>query len=210
MRCNIPPRPLKLRSIIALVLGALACLGAGWADSWESITETATGVRSIQAEFVQEKHLKILARPLVSKGRLVFEKPASLRWEYISPLKSLLLMHDGRTRRFADADGQLVEISGAPVEMMPTVMAEITRWLGGRFSESTDFESELVPGEKIVLSPRAPALARIIKRIELAFADTPGMIRSVNIIEDEASFTVLEFFAPRLNEPVPEGSFGGP
>ena len=42
-------------------------------------------LRSVQAEFVQEKHLKILTRPLVSRGTFAFQAPQSLRWEYRSP-----------------------------------------------------------------------------------------------------------------------------
>ena len=195
---------------MALIPAALCCLGAGWATSWDAIAKTADGVTSIQAVFVQEKHLEILSRPLISRGRFFFRKPASLRWEYTAPLQSLLVAHGGRTRQYVYKDGEMLEVSAAPARVMPVVMAEITRWLGGRFSESTDFKAELVPREKIILVPAAPALAGVIQRIELAFHDTPGVIRSVKIFESEASFTVFEFNDPRLNANVPDEMFQGP
>lgn len=195
---------------VLLLSAALACLGADWADSWDAIRRTAAGIDSIQANFVQEKRLAILARPLASHGRLVFRKPDSLRWEYDSPVKSLLLMHGGRTRQFVECDGRLIEAAGAAVEALPLVMGEITLWLGGRFAESADFAAELIPGRRVVLSPRNPALARIIRRIELDFDDTPGMIRRVTISESETSETTLEFDSARLNQPLAQDLFEKP
>jgi hypothetical protein len=103
----------------------------------------------------------------------------------------------------------MVETAGASTPVMPAIMAEITRWLGGRFADSADFTAELTAGEKIVLRPRSPSFARVIHRIELMFDDVPGLIQSVKIIESEDSFTTFEFIAPRLNEPVPEKLFEG-
>ena len=148
--------------------------------------------------------------PLVSHGRLVFRKPASLRWEYLTPLKSLLLMHDGKTRQYVDRDGRLAAVTGPAIEALPVVMAEITNWLSGRFQDSTDFRAELVAGQKIVLVPRNPALAGMIQKIELTFDDTPGMIRKVTIVESEDSVTILSFIDPQLNPKVPETVFQGP
>jgi outer membrane lipoprotein-sorting protein len=201
---------LKIGPIIALLLSAIACLGADWADTWESITRTAADVRSIEADFVQEKHLDILTRPLVSRGRLVFSKPASLRWEYLTPLKSLLLMHDGRTRQYVEREGRLAAATGPAMEALPMVMAEITNWLSGRYRDSADFKAELVAGQKIVLFPRDPALAGMIQKIELAFDDIPGMIRTVTIVESEASVTILNFQNPQLNPQISETVFQEP
>jgi outer membrane lipoprotein-sorting protein len=193
-----------------LLIAALACLGAGWADSWEAIRRTAAGIDNIQLDFVQEKHLAILARPLVSRGRLTFRKPDSLRWQYDSPVKSLLLMRGERVRQYVESDGRLTEAAGAGVAAMPVVMGEIALWLGGRFAESPDFNAELIPGRRVVLTPRRPALARIIQRIELEFDETPGMIRRVTITESETSVTALDFENARLNQPLPETLFEKP
>ncbi len=119
-------------------------------------------------------------------------------------------MADGRVRRFTESDGRRVETAGAAVQAMPVVAAEIARWLGGRFSESPDFQADLVPGQKVVLTPRAPALAGMIQRIELAFDDTPGVIRTVTVVEARDASTVLTFGDPRLNQALPANLFRDP
>ena len=67
---------------------------------------------SVQAYFSQEKHLKILVRPLISTGRFVFQAPGSLRWEYSTPLRSVLIMHDGRIKKYVEVNGKLTEERG--------------------------------------------------------------------------------------------------
>ena len=163
------------------LLSAFMCLG--WADTWEGIKKTASTVTSVRAEFVQEKHMEILARPLVSKGIFYFKAPNSLRWEYRSPVQSILLMHDGRTKRYLKRNGAIIEDEGAHLQSMQVVLQDISQWLSGRFEENPAFSASLEPGRKIVLRPKEKSLATMIQRIELILSDRPGIISAVMIYE---------------------------
>ena len=182
------------------LLTALMCLG--WADTWEGIKKTASTVTSLRAEFVQEKHMEILARPLVSKGIFYFKAPNSLRWEYRSPVQSILLMHDGRTKRYLKRNGAIIEDAGAHLQSMQVVLQDITQWLSGRFEENPAFSASLEPDRKIVLRPKEKSLATMIQRIELILSDRPGIISAVMIYEGEKSYTRFEFKNPVLNQPL--------
>ncbi len=197
---------LKQKSLtIAFIVACL--LSLGWSDNWEGIKKGAEAVKSIRADFVQEKHMKILTRPFVSKGILLYRIPGDLRWEYTEPVKSVLLMFDGRTRRFTEGTDGLVEDKGAGRHAMQFVMQEITRWFSGRFDENPDFEADLASGGRIVLRPRKTALAGIIARIELVLSDRPGIIRSVEIYENEDTFTRIIFQNVKSNEDLPDEIF---
>ena len=82
-------------------LAALAgpWLGA-WTDTWASIRAAADGVSSLQADFVQTKHLKLLKRPIVSRGKLYYRRPSQVRWEYTSPIRSIVIMDARGVRRY--------------------------------------------------------------------------------------------------------------
>ncbi len=196
-------KPLYLA--IILIISTYLCIG--WADTWEGIRAGAAQIKSVQAEFIQEKHLKILARPLISNGLFSFESPGSLRWEYTSPIHSILLMHDGATRRYIESDGHFKEDDAARLQAMQVVMQEITLWLNGRFDANPDFEASLAPNRKIVLTPKQDALALIIKRITLQLSDEPGIIDEVKIFESEDSYTRLIFKNPVLNLSIDETVF---
>jgi outer membrane lipoprotein-sorting protein len=184
-----------------------ACLCIGWGDTWEDVKTAAGKVSSITAEFTQEKHLKILSRPLVSQGFFCFQAPDSLRWEYQHPIQSVLLMHNGKTKRYIRRDGNTSEDAGANLQSMQVVLQEITQWLNGRFDENPAFSTLLEPGRRIVLSPREKSLAMMIQRIELVLSDRPGIIKSVIIYEGEQSFTKLEFNNVKLNQPLEDSLF---
>ena len=187
---------------VAGIIAAVMCLG--WADSWQGLKETAATVTSLKAGFVQEKHMKILARPLVSRGGFIFQAPDSLRWEYTEPLKSVLVMHKGQIRRFVNKDDRLVEDATAGLQSMQVVLQQISQWLSGRFDENPAFSATLASGSKIVMTPREKALTRLIERIEIELSEQPAVIESVTIFESADSFTRLVFqdvtINPRLDD----------
>ena len=134
-----------------------ACFLIGWGNSWEDIRSTAERVTSIGADFTQEKHMPILRRPLVSKGVLYYQLPDSLRWEYTEPIQSLLLRHNGVTRRFVQGQGGMIEETGRQLEMMEFMLREIPLWLGGRFNENPFFSARLHKGRRIEMRPKDAA-----------------------------------------------------
>ncbi len=192
-------------TIFAIVLAGF--LFMGWADSWEQLREQAGQVETIRADFIQEKHLRILTKPLVSKGIFYYQAPRSLRWEYKSPVRSILLMHQGKIRRYIEGSNGLTEDSGAGLQAMQSVLQEITMWLKGDFGSNPMFSASLKREGKIVLTPTEKAFASIIKRIELVLSDRPGVIKSVTIYEGKDSFTKIEFQNVRVNDPLKDSLF---
>ncbi|MCP4681909.1 MAG: outer membrane lipoprotein carrier protein LolA [Desulfobacterales bacterium] len=190
--------------LTSLLLMAFLCIA--WADDWEGIKAGSGKVTSVSAEFVQEKHMKILARPLISKGTFQFQPPGSLRWEYKSPVKSILLMHKGKTKQYIQGNKGIIEATGAHLESMRIVLKQITGVLSGSFSEDL-FIATLKPGRNIVLTPKEKSMSRFIRRIEIALSDRPGLIESVSIYESENSFTKLMFINALLNQKISESLF---
>ena len=190
------------KQLLTCALPLLAILCLGWADSWEALRAGAGEIRSVQAEFVQEKHLPILAKPLVSSGVFYYQGPESLRWEYRQPVKSVLIMHAGRIRRFLDGPSGFAEERGAGIDAMQVVMQEISHWLAGRFDESTIFEARLESGGRIELTPREPSFKKVIERIVLTLADQPGMIDNVMIYERKDAFTRMTFSQLEINRSI--------
>lgn len=180
----------------------------GWADTWEDIRSHSGKVRSVRSEFVQEKHMKILKKPLVSKGIFCFQIPDSLRWEYREPMQSILLNHKGKTNRFVKGKDGFVQESAHGLQAMQIVMEEISQWMKGEFTENPNFAATLEPGPKILLRPREEAFSKIIERIELVLSpDRPGIINYVSIYESGDSYTKIIFQDVRINENLGDALF---
>lgn len=172
--------------------------------------ESPVRVESVQADFIQEKELAILARPILSKGSFVFQAPGSLRWEYFSPIHTVLLMHDGHTRKFVERDGDFVEERGMGVDSMQIVLQEITGWLDGEITDTDTFRAELKEDGLIILTPKEAALEKIISRIELKLLDQSGLMESVTLHEGVDSLTRMLFSGGVLNEKIPAARFSTP
>ncbi len=167
-------------------------------------------LRSVQADFIQEKHLKILARPIISIGTFTFQAPQSLRWEYRTPIHSVLLMHGGKVKKFMERDGVLTEDKGMRLDAMQVVLAEISNWLDGRFTDNAMFAVSFPDKKTILLTPKEQGLAALISRIELKLADQAGLLDQVIIFEGPGSFTSLTFSNRTLNREIPAILFTNP
>jgi outer membrane lipoprotein-sorting protein len=191
----------------------LLCTGFCFVPQARALEITAQApvrVDSVRAQFTQEKHLPILVRPLFSQGTFVFQAPGSLRWEYLSPIHSVLLMHDGRIRKFIEQNGQFVEERGLGVDSMQVVLQEITGWLDGHIADTPTFRATVQADGIIILTPKEPSFGRILNRIELRLADQSGLMESVILYEGAASLTKLIFSDAVLNEKISAATFTHP
>jgi outer membrane lipoprotein-sorting protein len=179
----------------------------GWADSLEGLKQEVASVSAIKADFIQEKHLRMLDAPLISKGRLYFETPQSLRWEYRSPVRSILLMKDKTIRRYVEGDKGLVEQGSQGLEAMRVFLREICLWMQGEFEGNPDFRTELKSDRTVVLTPDKKAIAEVVERIELKLTDTPGVIQTATIYEDADTYTRIRFTDTKINQPIKDRVF---
>lgn len=175
--------------------------------SSESADQKPVQLQSIQADFIQEKHLKILTHPIVSKGILIFQAPQSLRWEYQTPIPSILLMHGGKVKKFVEKDGRLMEDKGMRLDSIQVVLSEISNWLDGRFSDNDMFSVSFPDERTVLLTPKDQALAGLISKIELKLADRKDQLDGVTIFEGPDSYTKMIFNNRVLNEEIPVSLF---
>ena len=170
------------------------------AQDWASLKETFRNIQSVKAEFLQKRYLKILTKPLQSYGKLFFYIPNSLRWEYLNPLRSVMLQKGSTVQIYNFFEGVWKPEMPESVEATRMVLTEISQWFQGRFDESTAF--------KHLYSPDAPArvtmvpgegINRFIRRIEIILSVRPGVIDRVEIEEPGGSRTTIEFRNVEIN-----------
>jgi hypothetical protein len=207
-----------------LQVATLACLLAAspaaaaptpWFRSWDGIRAAAAAVKTIEASFVQTRTLKILRKPLVSRGVMAYRRPNHLRWEYQSPLETLLLVRGGAVQRLVKHAGQWLPDASAKLEAMRVVIGEINLWLDGNFAASKTFRPELRPSAEGVpahvdLIPVDKSLGKIISRIAIRFGQRPGSVDAIDIYEEGEGVTHIVFENPRYGGAIPDARFDAP
>jgi len=170
------------------------------AQDWISLKEAFRNIRSVKAEFLQKRSLQILTKPLLSEGKFFFYIPDSLRWEYLSPLRSVMLRKGNNIQIYNFSDGVWKPEMAQAVESRRMVLEEISHWFQGRFDESKAFKHLYSPGppERVILVSRE-GINKFINRIEIVLSARPGVIDRVEIEEPGGSRTSIEFKNVEIN-----------
>jgi outer membrane lipoprotein carrier protein len=62
----------------------------------QQISKAASALKSMQCDFVQTKHLKMLNEDMVSQGKMYYQQPDRLRWEYTTPYSYTFLLNGSK------------------------------------------------------------------------------------------------------------------
>ncbi len=161
-------------------------------DDWKVWRDASGQIQSIQATFVQTKHLPSLQQPLVSKGRFYFQAPDFLRWEYMEPIEVVTLVQGDRVKRLIKRDEVFAVDRGSAQETLRRIMKNMARWMRCEFENDPDFSVSYEKPNTIVLTPTRKVITRYIQSVQIERAKTPGVIRSVQIQEGKNTFTRIE------------------
>ena len=142
----------------------------------------------VRGAFVQEKHLRSLPQPLLSKGHFVLAKQHGLLWLLQTPLKQDYRIDDkGIARRDANGWQQLPQRS-ASAQQNRLFLAVLE---GDSSGLQRDFDLAL-SGEAndwtLTLTPRAVLLKQIFDSIEIAGGE---LVQRIELHEAQGDRTVL-------------------
>jgi outer membrane lipoprotein carrier protein len=157
-------------------------------------------LKDLQADFTQESRVASLGRPRTRSGRLFFQTPGRMRWEYDAP-EPQLIVADGKQLWFYRPERRQVVVQ--PMDAAFTRQTPLL-FLFGRGDFAAEFswdERPLAPDANgvvsISLKPRveAPDLSRLV--LELAGGDCR---LAGTIVEDAyGNVTHLVFSGERAN-----------
>jgi outer membrane lipoprotein-sorting protein len=206
------PIRLTLHGFIYIIVYSLLMLSlplAAFADSFEQLRRESANIQTIQARFVQKKFMKILVKPLISEGRFYYVAPDSFRWEYLKPLRSVVIADRGDTRRFTASGGKMIEDKSGGAQAMKIVLGEVTGWMSGKFDQNPSFTATLKKGTntQITLMPVGKSMSGMIEKIEITVSSKAAAVKSVKIIENANAFTLIDFTDVEINKVISNSVF---
>jgi len=188
-----------------------ATLDAAQLDALLARLEKKLGsVRSLRADFMQEKHLSIFTDVVRSRGVLVFQRPDAVRFEMTEPFESAFIAAGKAVAKYERIDGRWQKMRSAQMTAARMVTEQIAGWLEGRFRDNTDrYAITATPATPptIVLTPRNRKFREFLARIELALSPDETHFSSVTIHEPGGDFTRMLFQNPRHNLAIPPSVF---
>jgi len=125
----------------------------------------------LQASFVEEKHIAMLAKPLESRGELYFTKPGLLLRRVTSPRASEVLITPSSVRLKDDSGEKAIDLA-TRADLRPFIESLVWILAGERSKLEQVYTITFAPereGEpwQLTLAPREGALKQIIEHIRI-------------------------------------------
>lgn len=175
----------------------------------QRINTAAAQMKSLQADFVQTKTLKMLRSQMVSHGRMAYSRPDKLRWEYTSPYRYVFILN-GNTVWMKNTQGSnTVDVAQSKLfkEITRIMMSSV---MGTCVSNSRDFSVSL-QGEgdswKAILMPKKNPMKQMFKTIVIYFDMRKSLVSGVKMIDKNGDATSIILKNQEVNTPVHAKNF---
>ncbi|WP_322845637.1 outer membrane lipoprotein carrier protein LolA [Pseudomonas sp. B33.4] len=153
----------------------------------------------IHGQFVQEKHLRALPQPLLSKGNFVLAKNHGLLWLLKTPLQQDYRISAKGIARRDDNGWQLLPNKSAGAEQNRLFLAVLQ---GDSSGLQRDFELALSGDAqqwKLTLTPRSLLLKQVFNQINI---DGGALVQTIELLETQGDSTVLRMQNSSTGQPL--------
>ena len=186
-----------LKSLGALALLTLSSLANAF--DLQQLSEQLAKPDVIHGRFIQEKHLRALPQPLISKGSFVLAKNHGLLWLLKTPLQQdYRISAKGIARR--DATGwQLLPNKSAGAEQNRLFLAVLQ---GDSSGLQRDFELALSGDAQqwhLTLTPRSVLLKQVFNQINISGGT---LVNTIELLETQGDSTVLRMQDSTAGQPL--------
>ena len=175
-----------------------------------SMARSLESVRSMRADFVQERRLSLFLDTLTAKGICCFERPNKLRWELSEPYVTVLIYNGKKVAKFDRVDGRFRRMNLGAEDLLREVLGQVIGWIKGDFKDAKElYEIRLLKGSdyRLVLRPRSKDLRKMIEAVELSIDPASLRVRCVTVREPQDDCLEIRFLKEQLNPPFDPGTF---
>ena len=181
----------------------------GDAQIRQKISQAAAAMKTMQCDFVQTKHLKMLSEEMVSKGRMCYQQSQCLRWEYTSPYDyTLIINHDKVLLKNRQRQDVIDVNQNRFFKEIASIMMNSV--VGNCLNDDKSFKSTVTArgGEWVAtLTPQRRDMKQMFKEIVLHFSQREAMVTQVELIEKNGDRTTIELKNVKTNETISPDMF---
>ena len=165
-----------------------------YSQEFTELSEELTKVKTLKSSFIQKKKIKVLKRPLVSSGELIFDRSIGVHWQLIMPYKSTIVI-DNKKLTSIDDNGKKVTVKASEKPML----YGFTKIFMSIFAGNTDelkkhfqiyFKAD-TKGWRIGLIPTSSELKKVISKIVLSGSEST--VNAITLWESNGDQTDISF-----------------
>ncbi len=170
----------------------------------QKINAIASKMQTMQCDFVQTKHLKMLNDKMVSHGKMYYQQSNKLRWEYTSPYTYTFVMNNSKVLVRKGQRRDIIDVNQSKMfkEIARIMMNSV---VGKCLSDDKNFKTTISATAnewiaKLVLKRKN--MKQMFKMIVLRFNKQRSMVSSVELLENNGDRTIIELKNVKTNLPI--------
>jgi outer membrane lipoprotein-sorting protein len=209
---------MKSVTIIALILFLPAfVLGQTRPDDsdnqnriFSEIAYSALQVDTLACDFLQEKHMKMLERVLISKGRLYYKRNNRLRWEVTHPVRSGFSVNGERAKSWKDDSGRKQAFKINQIPFVKVFTDQVFSWVDADFKKLKKRYHIKVLSEtpiQLALTPISDQEKKYLDHLRISFSENASYVTAVEVHEPDGDFTRIHFLNIQINNPLQDSLF---
>lgn len=171
------------------------------------INAKASSIKTIQADFTQEKDLSILKDKMVSKGKMYYDG-GMLRWEYLTPYSYLFIMNGEKVLLQSANSTTTGDVASNRIyRMIARIMVDTIT--GKSLDDGGDFSVRMSTSGKeniATLTPLKREMKSMFKEVRLHFGEDDG-VKQVELVEGTGDKTVISLSNIKYNSQIDKTLF---
>jgi len=175
----------------------------------QKFSEVTKKTQTIEANFIQEKHLSILSDKIITKGKFLFKKEKKLRWEYTDPYHYLIIINNGMIFIQDEEKKNKIDIQNNKIfaEINSIIMGCVQ---GNLFNDEKKFHSTFFENEGaflVKLTPLESTLKEYLSEIKIFFNKNDLIVSRIEMNEPSGDYTLIDFTGEKVNKTIPDEKF---
>jgi len=174
----------------------------------KKINNFSKSIKTLKSNFVQEKYLSVLEKPLISNGKFAFKKQNKILWQYTNPINYTIAINNGTFVIKDEQKTSKYDIESNPV--FKQINELILSSIKGDIINNNNFELNFFENKNLYLAimiPKNPNLKKIISKIEMSFSKKDFSVEKVKMIETNEDYTIIRFKNKQKNIEIPDNVF---
>jgi outer membrane lipoprotein carrier protein len=170
----------------------------------QKVNQTASAMKTMQCDFVQTKHLKMLNNDFVSHGKMYYQQSNKLRWEYTSPYSYTFILNNDKVLLKNKQRNDLIDIKQNKLfrEIVRIMMSSV---VGNCLADDKNYKVSIATiGNEWVatLLPQRKDMKQMFQKLVLHFNAKKSVVNTVELYDKNGEKTIIELKNIRINETI--------
>ena len=170
----------------------------------QKVNQTASAMKTMQCDFVQTKHLKMLNNDFVSHGKMYYQQSNKLRWEYTSPYSYTFILNNDKVSLKNKQRNDLIDVKQNKLfrEIVRIMMSSV---VGNCLADDKNYKVSIATiGNEWVatLLPQRKDMKQMFQKLVLHFHAKKSVVNTVELYDKNGEKTIIELKNIRINETI--------